>query len=51
MHGFSVIDADVIAKEQLEASKGELREVFGDEIFDGNKINRKKIGRYNFCFK
>ena len=43
MHGFSVIDADVIAKEQLEASKSELREIFGDEIFDGTQINRKKL--------
>ncbi len=49
MHGFSVIDADVIAKEQLEASKGELREVFGDEIFDGNKINRKKLADIIFA--
>jgi len=43
MHGFSLIDADVIAKEQLEASKSELRETFGDEIFDGAKIDRKKL--------
>ena len=43
MHGFSLIDADVIAKEQLEASKGELREIFGEEIFDGNVIDRKKL--------
>jgi dephospho-CoA kinase len=43
MHGFSVIDADVIAKEQLEASKSELREIFGDEIFDKGEIDRKKL--------
>jgi len=43
MHGFSLIDADVIAKEQLEASKSKLREIFGDEIFDGENIDRKKL--------
>ena len=43
MHGFSLIDADVIAKEQLEDSKGELREIFGDKIFDSNAIDRKKL--------
>jgi len=49
MHGFSVIDADVIAKEQLEASKSELREIFGDEIFDGSKIDRKKLADIIFA--
>ncbi len=43
MHGFSLIDADVIAKEQLEASKGELRKIFSDEVFDESKIDRKKL--------
>ncbi len=49
MHGFSLIDADVIAKEQLEDSKGELREIFGDEIFDGIVINRKKLANIIFA--
>ncbi len=48
MHGFSVIDADVIAKEQLEVSKGELREIFGDEIFDVNEVDRKKLANIIF---
>ena len=48
MHGFSIIDADVIAKEQLEVSKGELREIFGDEIFEVNDINRKKLANIIF---
>lgn len=43
MHGFSVIDADVIAKEQLNNSKKELRDIFGDEIFDKDEIDRKKL--------
>jgi dephospho-CoA kinase len=49
MHGFSLIDADVIAKEQLEDSKSELREIFGDDIFDGNQINRKKLADIIFA--
>lgn len=49
MHGFSLIDADVIAKEQLEDSKSELREIFGDEIFDGSEINRKKLANIIFA--
>ena len=49
MHGFSLIDADVIAKEKLEDSKGELREIFGDEIFDGIVINRKKLANIIFA--
>ncbi|HIP45590.1 MAG TPA: dephospho-CoA kinase [Sulfurospirillum arcachonense] len=48
-HGFSLIDADVIAKEQLEDSKSELREIFGDEIFDGSEINRKKLANIIFA--
>jgi len=43
MHGFSVIDADVIAKKQLEDSKSELREIFGDVIFKDGKVDRKKL--------
>jgi len=49
MHGFSLIDADVIAKEQLEDSKSELREIFGDDIFDGTQINRKKLADIIFA--
>lgn len=51
MHGFSLIDADVIAKEKLEASKAELREIFGDEIFDGSNIDRKKLADIIFSSK
>jgi dephospho-CoA kinase len=49
MHGFSLIDADVIAKEQLEDSKSELRDIFGDDIFDGTQINRKKLANIIFA--
>jgi dephospho-CoA kinase len=46
--GFEIIDADMIAKEQLEASKSELRAIFGDAVFDGSKIDRKKLANIVF---
>jgi len=42
-HGYSIIDADTVAKEQLENSKSELKELFGESIFDGLTIDRKKL--------
>ena len=43
--GFSVIDADLIAHEQLEICKREIIEVFGEQILDeAGKIERKKLG-------
>ena len=43
--GFSVIDADVIAHEQLEICKGEIVCEFGEQILDeAGKIDRKKLG-------
>ena len=43
--GFSVIDADVIAHEQLEICKCEIVEAFGEQILDeAGKIDRKKLG-------
>ena len=47
--GFSVIDADVIAHEQLEICKREIVEVFGEQILDeAGKIERKKLGAIVF---
>ena len=47
--GFSVIDADVIAHEQLEIYKGEIVEVFGEQILgEAGKIDRKKLGAIVF---
>lgn len=47
--GFSVIDADVIAHEQLEICKGEIVEAFGEQILDeAGKIERKKLGNTVF---
>ena len=43
--GFSVIDADLIAHEQLEICKCEIVEAFGEQILDeAGKIDRKKLG-------
>ena len=43
--GFSVIDADLIAHEQLEICKQEIIEAFGEQILDETgKIDRKKLG-------
>ena len=47
--GFSVIDADLIAHEQLEICKHEIVEVFGEQILDETgKIDRKKLGAIVF---
>ena len=47
--GFSVIDADSIAHEQLEICKREIVEVFGEQILDeAGKIDRKKLGAIVF---
>ncbi|WP_103589285.1 dephospho-CoA kinase [Campylobacter concisus] len=47
--GFSVIDADVIAHEQLEICKCEIVEFFGKQILDETgKIERKKLGAIVF---
>ena len=47
--GFSVIDADLIAHEQLEICKGEIVKVFGEQILgESSKIDRKKLGAIVF---
>ena len=44
-----MIDADVIAHEQLEICKREIVEVFGEQILDeAGKIDRKKLGAIVF---
>ena len=48
--GFSVIDADLIAHEQLEICKCEIVKTFGEQILDETgKIDRKKLGAIVFC--
>ena len=47
--GFSVIDADVIAHEQLEICKCEIVKFFGEQILDeAGKIDRQKLGTIVF---
>ena len=47
--GFSVIDADLIAHEQLEICKCEIVREFGEQILDETgKIERKKLGAIVF---
>ena len=47
--GFSVIDADLIAHEQLEICKCEIVREFGEQILDeAGKIDRKKLGAIVF---
>ena len=47
--GFSVIDADLIAHEQLEICKCEIVKVFGEQILDETgRIDRKKLGAIVF---
>lgn len=50
-HRFSIIDADIVAKEQLEKSKEELKKLFGESIFDGSTIDRKKLADIIFNSK
>ncbi len=48
--GFSVINADLVSREVSESEKGKkaLRCAFGDEVFDGETLNRKKLGSIVF---
>lgn len=47
--GFSVIDADLIAHEQLEICKCEIVKTFGEQILDETgRIDRKKLGAIVF---
>jgi dephospho-CoA kinase len=41
--GFSIIDADIVAREVLESSKKELKNLFGETIFVGSEVDRKKL--------
>ncbi|WP_458700581.1 dephospho-CoA kinase [Sulfurospirillum sp. 1307] len=45
---FYVIDADLIARDELESSKDELRKIYGDEIFVEGAIDRKKLASIIF---
>lgn len=49
--GYDVIDADKISKECADNSTDELKEAFGGEYFDGDVLNRKKLGNLIFADK
>lgn len=46
--GFIIIDADIIAKEQLNLHINEAKKLFGDKICDNDIINRKKLANIVF---
>lgn len=46
--GFALIDADVIAKEQLELHAKELISIFGEDICEDGAIDRKKLAKIIF---
>ena len=46
--GFEIIDADSIAHEQLNSCADEIAAEFGDEVLNGSKIDRKKLGALAF---
>jgi len=49
--GFAVLDADVIAREQLNLHVDKAKELFGEQICDGDIINRKKLAEIVFNSK
>ena len=48
LHGFSVIDADIIAHEQLQICAKQVATKFGDEILTEDTVDRKKLGNIVF---
>ena len=46
--GFEIIDADSIAHEQLNLCASEVAAEFGDEVLNGGKIDRNKLGALVF---
>lgn len=51
IQGFSIIDADVIAKEELKNATGQIREAFGDDVFEQGRVDRKKLANLIFNSK
>lgn len=49
--GYDVVDADKISKECADNSIDKLKEAFGGEYFDGDMLNRKKLGNLIFADK
>ncbi|RAX52879.1 dephospho-CoA kinase [Helicobacter sp. 11-8110] len=51
LYGYEVVCADSIAHTLLDQSTKEITEIFGNEILENNKINRKKLGEIVFSSK
>jgi len=50
-YGFRIIDVDKVGHEALDLKKDEIIKVFGKEIVEDDKINRKALGRIVFNSK
>lgn len=48
LNGMRVIDADTISHEILDASSEWVKETFGDEYVENNKVHRAKLGSLIF---
>lgn len=50
--GFTVLDADAISRSVTAKggeALGEIRKTFGDEVFDGEELNRRRLGDIVFA--
>ena len=46
--GFVIIDADTIAHQMLDKHAQKVQALFGDEVIENNKVNRKVLGAIVF---
>ena len=51
-HGAAVLDADLVGKrvlaEDIDGALQRVRSAFGDSVFDGNELNRRRLGNLVF---
>jgi dephospho-CoA kinase len=47
--GYTVIDADRIAHEMLDAQKEKIADMFGEEVIDNGRVDRKRLGAIVFA--
>ena len=51
-HGAAVLDADLVGKrvlaEDIDGALQRVRSAFGDAVFDGNELNRRRLGNMVF---
>lgn len=48
LYGFSIIDADLISHEVLDLNAKLIKDEFGDEFVNENKVDRKRLGKLVF---